>query len=40
MSLELKEIFRELGMSHYFNIFVDHGFDTWDITLSILESDL
>lgn len=40
MSSELEGIFRELGLSHYLDVFMDHGFDTWDVTLDIQESDL
>ncbi|KAL8370681.1 hypothetical protein RB595_000849 [Gaeumannomyces hyphopodioides] len=40
MSQSLGEIFGELGISQYLDVFVDQGFDTWDTILDITESDL
>ena len=37
---ELGDIFVELGLSQYLDIFVEQGFDTWDTILDITESDL
>jgi hypothetical protein len=37
---ELGDIFLELGISQYLEIFVEQGFDTWDTILDITESDL
>ncbi|PSS27836.1 hypothetical protein M430DRAFT_131761 [Amorphotheca resinae ATCC 22711] len=36
---ELREIFAELGISHYLNDFIEQGFDSWDTILDITESD-
>lgn len=40
MSPKLDEIFRDLGISQYLDVFVDQGFDTWESILDITESDL
>lgn len=37
---ELGDIFVELGLSQYLEVFIEHGFDTWDTILDITESDL
>jgi hypothetical protein len=37
---ELGDIFSELGLSQYIDIFLEQGFDTWDTILNITESDL
>jgi hypothetical protein len=37
---ELDDIFVELGLSQYLEVFIEHGFDTWDTILDITESDL
>jgi hypothetical protein len=37
---ELGEIFEELGLSQYLDVFVEQGFETWDTILDITESDL
>jgi SAM domain (Sterile alpha motif) len=36
----IEDIFLELGLSQYLDLFVEHGFDTWDTILDITESDL
>lgn len=40
MSSELEVIFGELGLAQYLSVFVEQGFDEWDIILDIQESDL
>ncbi|KAF4968067.1 hypothetical protein FSARC_4485 [Fusarium sarcochroum] len=40
MSPDLESIFAELGLSQYLGVFVEQGFDEWDIILDIQESDL
>lgn len=30
----------ELGISQYLDIFIEHGFDSWDTVVDITESDL
>ncbi|KAL1868673.1 hypothetical protein Daus18300_005807 [Diaporthe australafricana] len=40
MSPKLQEVFGELGISQYLDVFVDQGFDTWETILDITESDL
>ncbi|CAI4216537.1 unnamed protein product [Parascedosporium putredinis] len=37
---DLADIFAQLGMSQYFGVFVQEGFDSWDTILDITESDL
>jgi hypothetical protein len=37
---ELEEIFQELGISQYLDVFIEHGFDTWATIQDITESDL
>ncbi len=37
---ELDEIFVDLGLSQYLEVFIEHGFDTWETILDITESDL
>jgi hypothetical protein len=37
---ELGDIFAELGISQYLQVFLDQGFDTWETILDITESDL
>lgn len=37
---ELEDIFVELGLGQYLDVFVEHGFDTWETILDITESDL
>jgi hypothetical protein len=37
---ELDDIFVELGLSQYLEVFLEHGFDTWETILDITESDL
>jgi len=37
---ELGEIFSELGLIQYLDIFIEQGFDEWDAILNITESDL
>lgn len=37
---ELRDIFSELGLSQYLDIFLEQGFDAWDTILNITESDL
>jgi hypothetical protein len=36
---ELRDIFAELGISHYLHDFLEQGFDTWETILDITESD-
>ncbi|POS74675.1 high mobility group protein [Diaporthe helianthi] len=40
MSPNLQEVFGELGISQYLDVFLDQGFDTWETILDITESDL
>ncbi|KAI3400450.1 hypothetical protein diail_3071 [Diaporthe ilicicola] len=40
MSPKLQEVFGELGISQYLDVFLDQGFDTWETILDITESDL
>ena len=40
MSQRLEDIFAELGLSQYLNLFLDQGFDSWETILDITESDL
>jgi hypothetical protein len=40
MSPKLHEVFGELGISQYLDVFLDQGFDTWETILDITESDL
>ena len=37
---ELEVILEELGISQYFEVFVEHGFDTWAAIQDVTESDL
>lgn len=37
---ELAQIFAELSISQYLDVFVEQGFDTWETILDITESDL
>jgi len=37
---EVEEIFAELGISQYLDVFTEHGFDTWESIQDITESDL
>ncbi|KIN04068.1 hypothetical protein OIDMADRAFT_143526 [Oidiodendron maius Zn] len=37
---EVEEIFAELGISQYLDVFIEHGFDTWESVQDITESDL
>jgi hypothetical protein len=37
---EVGDIFSELGLSEYVDIFLEQGFDTWDSILDITKSDL
>lgn len=36
---DLADIFTELGISHYLQVFIEQGFDSWDTILDITESD-
>lgn len=38
--IELEQIFVELGISQYHEVFIEHGFDTWAAIQDITESDL
>lgn len=40
MSPTLSDVFGELGILQYLDVFVDQGFDTWETILDITESDL
>lgn len=40
MTDQLGQIFGELGISQYLDVFLDQGFDTWETILDITESDL
>jgi hypothetical protein len=37
---DLEQIFAELGISQYLEVFIEHGFDTWAAIQDITESDL
>jgi hypothetical protein len=37
---DLEDTFVELGISQYLDVFIEHGFDTWDAIVDITESDL
>ncbi|KAK3328957.1 hypothetical protein B0H66DRAFT_571680 [Apodospora peruviana] len=40
MTQQLETVFGELGLTQYLDVFIDQGFDSWDIILDITESDL
>ncbi|CEJ95070.1 hypothetical protein VHEMI10573 [[Torrubiella] hemipterigena] len=40
MPHDLENVFRELGLAQYLDVFVEQGFDSWEIILDIQESDL
>ena len=37
---DLKDVLMRLGLSQYYEPFVNEGFDTWDTLMDITESDL
>ncbi|SPO00808.1 uncharacterized protein DNG_03556 [Cephalotrichum gorgonifer] len=40
MEQSLRDVFDDLGLSQYLEVFLDQGFDTWDTVLDITETDL